>query len=84
MAKFLLIAAALASGLASLYCVNGILGNAWAASFRDAYYDIYLGRVYICIALSSISFAACVGIVFRLIKSGGGPHGRSGSQRSNH
>jgi hypothetical protein len=68
MAKFLLAAGALISGVAGLYCLNGIFGNVWAAGFHDAYYDVHVNRIYICTALSLVSFGACGGIVFSLRK----------------
>ena len=71
MIRYLNIALAFAAGLVGLYCVIGVLGNVWAASFHDAYYGTYVTRIYICAVLSLISFGACVGVLFRL-KSGGG------------
>jgi hypothetical protein len=33
---------------AALLCLNGVMGNAWAASFHDPYRDAYLHRASLC------------------------------------
>jgi hypothetical protein len=34
---------------ATLTCLNGVMGNAWAAGFHDPYRDAYLHRAFLCI-----------------------------------
>lgn len=47
-------------GLGSFTC---LLGNIWAASFRDRYYEMYVQHSYICMAGAALAFGGCIAVL---------------------